>query len=360
MKKKILFVTNHFNYSNGVATALRSIILNINKEKYDIYLLPIYFYDKEFAEPVSKMITVLKGYGFYFRGFDKLIKFVSGKRIYKKFIKDTFDLEVSFQFGVPTRCIASSKNEHKICWMHTYDSKMKMKRYYLKYPKIITVSRVGTEKLINEGFSKDQCDFCYNIIDEDYINKMAIEKIQDANARGLIVVTVARMDPDKAYLRYVECINKIKDRINKNITFWLIGDGLDYADVLSYVKENNLDSVVKVLGRRNNPYAYMNKADLYFCGSLREGFSTSCQEAALLGLPVISVEVDGAKELIEKAGCGCVIPNYELSICDNLERILNDDHLISQWKEIAEENKIRFYKKERILKIESILDEAIS
>ena len=35
MKKKILFVTNHFRFSNGVATVLRNLIANLDENEYD-------------------------------------------------------------------------------------------------------------------------------------------------------------------------------------------------------------------------------------------------------------------------------------------------------------------------------------
>ena len=39
MKKKLLFVVNHFGYSNGVAISLRNMIENLDYHKYDISLL---------------------------------------------------------------------------------------------------------------------------------------------------------------------------------------------------------------------------------------------------------------------------------------------------------------------------------
>lgn len=62
------------------------------------------------------------------------------RRIYKKFIKEKYDLEVAFQFGIPTKCIAVSENPHKLCWMHTYDANMVLRDYYKKFPKVVKCS----------------------------------------------------------------------------------------------------------------------------------------------------------------------------------------------------------------------------
>lgn len=355
MKKKVLFVTNHFTYSNGVATVLRSIIQNINSEKYDIYLLPIYRFDSDFASCIKDKFTLVKGFGFYFRGFDKIVNMMSSKALYKRFVKDHYDVEISFQFGIPTKMMSNSTNENTICWMHTFDSKMKLKKYYQKYAKMVNVSRIGMEKLIKEGFNSQKCTYCYNIIDEDFINNKRTEAINISKTRKFSIITVARMDPDKAFLRYVECINSRKEYLS-NYEFWLIGDGLEREKVEKYVQDNHLSEFVKVLGKQTNPYSFMAQSDLYFCPSYREGFSTACQEAAILGLPVFSTDVDGAAELIEEAECGEVFENSEQGIESFLDKLANSSDLIDGWKTIATNNKSKFFKEKRIQRIENTID----
>lgn len=359
MKKRVLFAINHFRHSNGVAIALRSIILNLDRNKYDIYLLAFYEFDSDFAKPVIDKITLIPGFGFYFRGFDKLVHLMPSKYLYKRFIKMKFDLEVSFQFGVPTRVLSISNNPHRLCWMHTYDTHMHQGKYYKKYPKMITVSKIGREKLLKEGFSLSNTDYCYNIIDEDFILNKASEKLDYEKKHRYVVVTVARMMPDKAYYRYVECIKEIVKDKTVDAEFWLVGGGSEQSRVERFVQDNGLADYIKVFGKQNNPYKFISSSDLYFCGSYREGFSTACQEAALLGIPVISVKVDGAEELINQADCGRVIDNDAKSICIELKNILTDEHLVSEWKEKAVSNKTSFYKKERIEKIDHILQEAL-
>lgn len=122
-----------------------------------------------------------------------------------------------------------------------------------------------------------------------------------------------------------------------------------------YIKANSLDEFVKMPGKQKNPYKFVKAADLYFCCSYREGFSTSCQEAALLGIPVISVNVDGAQELKELSRCGEVLKNDEVDICEGLTKILENEKQIKKWKEQAVKSKEVFYKSERVKQANSIL-----
>ena len=192
---------------------------------------------------------------------------------------------------------------------------------------------------------------------------MILEKAEEPAAlrktKKYAVVTVARMMPDKAYYRLAECIKNIPDEEKPDAEFWFVGGGSEKEKVEQFVKENHLEEWIKVFGQQNNPYPYIKNADLYFCGSLREGFSTACQEAALLGLPVVSVCVDGAQELIEEAECGKVIENSSAAITAELRKLLSDDELISAWKQTADKNKSRFYKAARIKKADEVLREAL-
>lgn len=353
-RKKILFVTNHFRFSNGVASVLRSLIDNIDQNRFDIHLLTLYEFNEEFAAPIKGKATFHKGFGFYFRGFDQITKHIPLKWLYKAFVHEDYDLEVAFQFGLPTKMISVSPNPNKICWMHGYDTHMILKNYYLSYNHIITVSKVATNKLAKDGFPHDFSDFCYNIIDEDDIISKSGQEMGLKKRKRHLVITVGRQSPEKAGVRQLKCIKEILQKI-EDCEFWIIGDGIEFNKMQVCLQENGLRDSVKLLGKQSNPYKYMNQADLYFCGSLREGFSTACQEAALLGIPVISTDVDGAEELIETAECGRVIENSEDSIINNLSEILSDPDLIVNWKETAKANAHRFFKYNRIKKIESIL-----
>ena len=359
MRKKILFVTNHFRFSNGVASVLRSLIDNINQTQFDIHLLTLYEFDNEFAKPIKNKATFHKGFGFYFRGFDKLTKFIPLKWLYKSFIKDRYDLEVAFQFGLPTKMMSVSDNPHKICWMHGYDTKMLLRQYYQKFNRIITVSQIGVHKLISDGFDIDKCNYCYNIIDEDVIQKMQNESIDIERTHKYVIITVGRQSVEKAGLRQLECIREIYAS-NPNCEFWIVGSGTEFPQMQTYVHDNNMEQYVKLLGQQNNPYKYMKAADLYFCGSTHEGFSTACQEAAIMGLPVISTKVDGADELIEEAGAGAVVENNKDGIISALSNILNNSNMLDEWFKTAEKNKIKFFKKQRIERIEKTLSSSSS
>lgn len=357
MKKKILFVLNNFQYSDGVATSLKNLIININKDLYDIHILPLYKCDEDFCQAIKGMAKIHKGLGFYHRGMSHIMNRIPLKWLYQIFIKEQFDLEIAYQFGLSTKILSISLNPHKICWMHGYDTKMELRKYYKSFYKIISVAKEGSQKLKEEGFKNT--DYCYNIIDESDIYIKSTESVEIEKTRKYVIATVCRIAPDKAIMRQIRCIQHI-NQFNKNAEFWIIGGGPDFEKVKSYVEENKMQEYVKLIGSQTNPFKYLKKADLFLLASTTEGFNIACQEAAILGIPVITTEVGGAHELIDLAGCGEVIPNNEESIKKRLLAIISDNNLINSWKGIAKKNKYHFFKQPRIEKIEEIIDDAIS
>ena len=85
--------------------------------------------------------------------------------------------------------------------------------------------KIGCEKLIADGFPAEKSDYCYNIIDESVIEQKMREECPLPKSGKTVVVTVARLDPDKAHMRYFECINSVRDRLG-NFEFWIVGGGM--------------------------------------------------------------------------------------------------------------------------------------
>ena len=74
-----------------------------------------------------------------------------------------------------------------------------------------------------------------------------------------------------------------------------------------------------------------------------EGYSTSCTEAVMLGVPVVSTQVSGAEEIIESAESGLVVENTEDGLYENLKKILEDPEVICRWERNIAEFQIQFF-----------------
>ena len=90
----------------------------------------------------------------------------------------------------------------------------------------------------------------------------------------------------------------------------MLGDGEDRKSLENYILQNDLESNVKILGFKNNPYPYIKKSIATVLTSFSEGFSLALAESVLLDTPIISTDEGIANELIRKYNCGTLI-NYD-------------------------------------------------
>ena len=80
----------------------------------------------------------------------------------------------------------------------------------------------------------------------------------------------------------------------------------------NYIKESNLTEYVKLLGNVSNVEDYLAEADVFALSSDYEGLPLVVLEAMAAGLPIVSTDVGGVKDIVTdngisgKAGRICV------------------------------------------------------
>lgn len=212
--------------------------------------------------------------------------------------------------------------------------------------KLVCVSKCNAERLAAEIGCSVAVDYNYNPIDEDGVCKQGEEQIDIERSKDLLFVTVGRMSPEKGFERLLNSVKRLKADGYK-FSLWLIGDG----PLLESLKEQSanlkINDIVTFLGRKVNPHAYTSKSDVFVCSSFAEGYSTVCTEAIMLNIPVISTNVSGAAEIIEEAGCGAVFESTEDAIYYNMKYILDNPHLVEEWKKILMNTKGNFSRERR-------------
>lgn len=101
----------------------------------------------------------------------------------------------------------------------------------------------------------------------------------------IVLITVGSVQERKGQLRFV----KYLESLNINYQYWIVGDGSDRQLIDTYIKEHDLTSKVKCLGRINSEelYKYYSAADIYAHTSLMEGQALCEMEAYATGLKII-------------------------------------------------------------------------
>lgn len=357
MISNICFTFGHLEFSNGVSKAAISIANAILEHNPDISITfrPLYKCSKEILSMLSPKITVDPCFGFYFRGFDKIVDLIPDGLLYNIFFKGKYNMEIAFQFGLPTKIIAAgvsiTPKASRISWMHGYDYGLTLREQYLKIGKVICVSKYNADRLRNEINSKEICvDYVYNPVNNLDICQQGMEPIDITLNDNLQLVTVGRLSPEKGYDRLLDVAYRLKED-GYNFNLWIIGNGPQNKMLRGKATKLRLENCVNFLGEQKNPHKYTSKADVYICSSLSEGYSTSCTEAIMLGIPVITTDIPGGGEIIEDSQCGFLTENDNESLYFGIKAVLDDHSIVTKWKTILAVNKNNFSYKNRVAKL---------
>lgn len=298
-------------------------------------------------------------------------KYMPTKWFYKLAIRETYDVEVAFLEGICAKVISSSNNcrSKKIAWIHVDLLNQKKsefvfkgiedeKSYYDRFDEIVCVSNVVKEQFINKyNISESKISVKYNPIDKDEIIIKSKEKISDIKRSDkFLFCSVGRLITQKGYDRLLHVHNKL---INQGIDYelWIIGEGNKRSELELFIKENNLDNSIKLLGFKENPYKYMNIADAFVCSSRAEGFSTVASEATILGKPIVTVNCSGMNELLGYNNeYGIVTENTEEDLLEGMKKLILDRNLYEFYKEKIKERSSMFDLNKSVKDIQKICE----
>lgn len=366
--KKILFFIPTLT-GGGAEKVLVNLLNNLDKGKYDITLLVLFDYGvnkKKLSEDIKYRYVFKK----IFRGNIHILKLFSPKFLYKKMIKENYDIAVSYLEGPTTRILAGCEHNNikLINWVHTdledfnvflkpYRSKKEMHTCYNRYDANVcvsnTVKEVFQSKVIN-----DNKDFVIrNIVDTGDIIKKAGEEItnKDFNKDTFKLISVGRLTDVKGYERLLRVHKKL---LNEGFTYslYILGEGKQKAKLEQYIKDNNIQGNTYLLGYDENPYKYVKNSDLFICSSYKEGYSTAVTESIIAGTPVLTTLCSGMNEILDGGKYGMIVENKEQSLYDGIKKLLQDKELLKKYKNSAIERAKYFNIENGIKEVEDLFE----
>jgi len=258
-------------------------------------------------------------------------------KIYSKYIKEDYDIEIAFLEGPITRLFSIKNKEiKKIAWVHNDIShvfgngikanlKKKLdKKIYSKYDTIVFVSNDNMREFEKTyGNLNAKKEVIYNYIDKDIILQKAQENVDNVFDNDVInFVTVARFVPQKAIDRLIKVHAKlIKDNLSHK--FYVIGDGPEREKLEKMIKENNVQNSFYLLGKKENPYPCIKQADYFCLLSYFEGYGMVLEEAKILGKNIIITDT-AAREAVRGYEDSIILENNEQKIYEGLKKILQN------------------------------------
>lgn len=124
-----------------------------------------------------------------------------------------------------------------------------------------------------------------------------------------VVIMVASFSDNKDFDRFIE-VAKVMNRLNNDVAFLAIGDGIHLEQIKKRVLDERIQNVL-FSGRINDVESLVNIADIGLLFSNKvvhgEGISNSITEYMALGKPVIANDAGGTKEIVKYGVNGYLI-----------------------------------------------------
>ena len=97
-------------------------------------------------------------------------------------------------------------------------------------------------------------------------------------------------------------------RARTEAELWLIGSGEEMDAVRSLFRKSAFEDDVVYLGLRSDVAFLLRQVDLLLMTSLHESFSLVALEAMACGLPVVTTDVGGNREVVCRPELGTTVP----------------------------------------------------
>ena len=251
------------------------------------------------------------------------------------FFLGEYDLAISFHFP-HNYVINKVLGKKKICWIHTDYTRIDINveqevPVWSAFDHVMSISPDVTKSFLQVFPSlKNKIVEMENILSEDFIRKRAeefdtsVELIGD----GVNVLSVGRFCEAKNYDNVPDICRRIREK-GLNLRWFLIGYG-DDSLIRQRIHEAGMEEYVIILGKRSNPYPYIEACDIYAQPSRYEGKSVTVREAQILCKPVVITDYPTAKSQIKQGVDGVIVPIDNENCANGMVEFIQNQQLQQQ------------------------------
>ncbi len=330
--------------------------------------LPSYIILKQIPRRTPSLLE--RGYYFMLKNFISAQNYNSSQIIWRAFSRTylstakEFDVAIAYHQGLPTYYILDKiKAKRKIGWLNTdyhaarYNTHFDLP-VFTELDQIVAVSDYA-KKTLTTSFPHEDLSakvvVVEDFIDQENINRLAIESRQMESFRGIKLVTVGRLNVTKGYHLAVEAAKILRDSAY-DFKWFIVGEGDQRKAITKLIDEYKLGDHVLLLGADANPYPYMRAADIYVQTSVLEGFSISVREAKILNKPIVCTNFPSISGALEDGVNALIAEMNAQSIADKIIMLIEKKTLrvkFAKHLSVEQRNKEQCYEQQIIKIIEN-------
>ena len=364
---KILFLIENIT-EGGAEKVLRTLVNNMDQSKFDITVHTLEQADAaQYLAPGIRYKAINRARTPF--GKKLLHNWVrlcaEAKWLYPLYIRDDYDIEVAYLECGPTKFLAGSTNKKakKLAWVHCdlekkgLENLEKVEAQYKKYNKVICVSRNVRDSFLRLFGGEPEVQVLYNVNDEEDIRTKAAAFSVTKDA-AVELVAVGRLTHQKGFDRLLDACTMLK-KDGLDFRLRILGTGPDRERLEKQIAYNHLSDNVVLLGFQENPYPYIQAADVIVCSSRYEGMSTVVTEALILGKAIVTTPCTGMDELLGDSEFGLITGDSVEGIYQGMKNMLETPELRAEYARKAAVRGRDFSKEKLVKQTEQFFEELL-
>ncbi len=219
-------------------------------------------------------------------------------------------------------------------------------RFVYKFADHHVTPSVGLKKqLISEyRIVAERISVIPNLIDREKIINLSQKPIVfNKQKKEVSIMSIVRSSEQKNIEGFLHFVFQNRKQLKQTV-FYLLG----INELPHHLKKKYspvfISQHIRFIGWQKNPYPFLAKADIFLCFSRYEGFSYAILEALVLGIPVVSYDVDyGPRELIQHKKNGLLVPyDDEIGLTESIRVLINNPTTMKNMKVAAQKTALKY------------------
>ncbi|MGO4543320.1 glycosyltransferase [Paenibacillus sp. 2TAB23] len=367
MKKKLLFVMNNLT-CGGAEKSLLSLLQTIDFSRYEVDLY-LFKHEGLFMDKLPKEINLLEqpdDYQFFDMSMKAAVldclkkgnvslavsRVLAGyvffternparreQRVWKYLsralpaLPQKYDAAIGFLEKNPVYfSIEKVQADQKIGFIHNDYDKLGMDPkldipYFKKLDHLVTVSDSCGEVLLQRFPQfKEKIKVIHNIVSPAIINKMSSERTNLRMDGNISIVSIGRLNYQKGFELAIDACAVLVEQ-GYSLNWYVIGEGEERNKLEQLIESKGLNNHFHLIGLKENPYPYIQRADIYVQPSRFEGKSIAIDEAKILHKPIVVTNFSTAKDQITHNQNGLIVDMDKEALSDGIKRLIEEKGL---------------------------------
>ena len=252
------------------------------------------------------------------------------------FLPRISDIEYDLALGFTTPYYIVDKKvlaKKKAVWIHTDYSvidgdRVEEQKVWEAYPYIVSISESVTKSFLDVYPSlKERIYPIDNIVSEELIQKQAnmfdVEGDMPSENGVIRLLSIGRFTKAKNFDNVPDICSKIIAK-GFSVRWYIIGFGSEREHIERKIRDADMEEYVILLEKKDNPYPYIRKCDVYIQPSRYEGKAVAVKEAQILHKPVVITKFPTASSQLRDGIDGIIVPMDNSGCANGIANLLND------------------------------------